>query len=149
MITNEVEIRVTYADTDQMGVAYYARYFEYFERGRAELLRNMGTPYSKMEGEGVKMPVIEAYCKYLKGARYDEVIRVKTFLKNLPKARVRIEYEVCDESGEDVLATGYTVHSFINDKGRPTKPPLDFVEVIGEHLKAKGRVYGRDGGNQK
>ncbi len=130
MIVNQTDIRVTYADTDQMGVAYYGKYFEYFERGRAELLRELGLPYAKLESEGTRMPVVEAYCKYLKGARYDELIAVRTSLKDLPKSTLRIEYEIQSESRAELLATGYTVHSFLNEKGRPTKPPADFVRLI-------------------
>lgn len=140
MIVNETQIRVTYADTDQMGVAYYGRYFEYFERGRAELLRELGAPYSKLECEGTKMPVIEAHCKYLKGARYDEVLTVKSFLRAVPKSTVRIEYEVFGESKGDLLATGYTVHSFLNKKGRPTKPPPDFAKLIAESIGIEGEI---------
>lgn len=140
MIVYQTEIRVTYADTDQMGVAYYARYFEFFERGRAELLRELGLPYSKMELEGTRMPVIEAHCKYLRGARYDELITVKTFLKSVPKSTVRIDYEVFGESVGELLATGYTVHSFLNPRGRPTKPPGDFLKLIGDSIGISGEI---------
>ncbi len=147
MIVNQTKMRVTYADIDQMGVAYYARYFEFFEAGRAELLRELGLPYSKMESEGTRMPVIEAHCRYLQGARYDELITVKTFLKNVPKSTVRIDYEVFGESAGELLATGHTVHSFLNSKGRPTKPPGDFVRLIGDSLGISGEILeSKEGG---
>ncbi|MCH7760272.1 acyl-CoA thioesterase [candidate division TA06 bacterium] len=132
MITNEIKIRVSYADTDKMGVTYHSRYLEYFERGRTELLRELGLPYAEMERDGISLPVIEAHCNYLKGAQYDELITVKSLLKEKPTVRIKIEYEVLDDSKKELIATGYTIHSFVNSNGKPTRPPKEFLKLISE-----------------
>jgi acyl-CoA thioester hydrolase len=135
MISNEIKIRISYADTDQMGVAYYARYMEFFERGRTELLREMGYAYSEMEKEGVYLPVIEAHCKYMKSARYDDLITVKSILEK-PSARIKIDYEITNDSGNELLAKGYTIHSFVTSHGKPTRPPKEFLKLINACLPA-------------
>ncbi|MFQ6092330.1 MAG: acyl-CoA thioesterase [bacterium] len=127
-------MRIIYADTDQMGVVYYARYFEFFERGRTELLRQLGSPYAQMEKEGIALPVVEAHCKYKKGPRYDDVIVIKSMIKDLPRATIRIDYELYDETETTLLATGYTVHCFLNPAGHPTRAPKSFIELIRRHL---------------
>ena len=134
MISNEIQIRISYADTDQMGVTYYARYMEFFERGRTELLRELGLPYAAMEKDGISLPVIEAHCKYMKGARYDELITIRSILKEKPMARIKIEYEVFNDSKKDLIATGYTIHSFVNSNGKPTRPPKEFQNLIQKSL---------------
>jgi len=130
MITNEIKIRVSYADTDQMGVAHHSHYLVYFERGRTELMREMGLPYSEMEKNGTMLPVIEVHCNYLKGARYDELITIRSILKEKPTVRIKIEYEILNESGKELLATGYTIHSFVNSHGKPTRPPKEFLQLV-------------------
>ncbi|MBI4721668.1 MAG: acyl-CoA thioesterase [Candidatus Stahlbacteria bacterium] len=129
-MTSELLLRVSYADTDQMGIVYYARYFEYFERGRTELLRELGVPYSEMEKKGISLPVIEAYCEYKKGIKYDEIIIIKTYLKDPPTAWIRMDYEVLNETKDKVLAKGYTRHPFVNQHGKPVRPPKEFVKQI-------------------
>ena len=131
MIEGKIKIRVSYADTDQMGVVYYARYLEYFERGRNELFRELGLPYRKLENQGIMLPAIEAHCEYKRGAKYDEVITVRTFLKEFQGVRIRMDYEIFGE--ENVLiVTGYTVHTFVNTQGKVMKPPKNFIEIVKE-----------------
>jgi len=130
MIVSELKIRVLYAHTDKMGVVYYGRYFEFFEAGRNEFLRNLGYPYSKIESQSIMLPVIEAHAEYIAPAKYDNEILLKTILKSVPSVRIKLEYEIfnCDKQK---LAVGYTVHSFVNSKTmKPTRPPSDFVGLI-------------------
>lgn len=134
MITGKIQIRVIYADTDQMGVVYYTRYFEFFERGRTELLRELSSPYSEMEKRGIGLPVVEAHCEYKKGPHYDDVIVVKSVISDVPRSTVRIDYELYDESETILLATGYTIHCFLNPEGRPMKAPKAFIELIQKNL---------------
>ncbi len=134
MIESKIKIRVSYADTDQMGIVYYARYFEYFERGRNELLRELGFPYSKLENRGIMLPVIEAHCEYKRGAKYDDIIVVKTSLKKPPGARMRMDYEILDEEEKEIITKGYTIHSFVSRKGKAVKPPKDFIKLISDKL---------------
>lgn len=127
MITNTIEIRGSYADTDQMGVTHHARYFEYFERGRTELLRELGVPIHSMEEDGIRLPVVEAHCEYKKGITYDQVILIKTSLKKPAGARLRMDYQIFDEAERHLLATGHTIHAFVDLQGKVVRPPEDFT----------------------
>lgn len=117
-----------------MGVVYYTRYFEFFERGRTELLRELGSPYSEMEKEGIGLPVVEAHCEYKRGPHYDDVIVVKSMISDIPRSTVRIDYELYDEREKILFATGYTIHCFLNLERRPTKAPKAFIELIEKNL---------------
>ncbi len=134
MISGKTKIRAIYADTDQMGVVYYSRYFELFERGRTELLRDLGAPYAEMEKTGIILPVIEAHCRYRKGFHYDDIVIVKSMITAIPRATIRIEHELLKENDTAVYATGYTVHCFVNSQGKPVKAPKSFSELIQRHL---------------
>ncbi len=135
MIQHISEIRVRYADTDQMKQVYYGKFFEYFEQGRSDLLRGLGLPYSELEQNGYLLPVIEAYARYRRPAHYEDLLRVQTRLNELPGARFRIEYSITREGDEDALAEGYTSHSFINaSTRRATRPPELFLSVIRKAL---------------
>ena len=138
MVSTETIIRVRYADTDQMKMAYYAKFFEYFEQGRSDLLRQIGLPYGELEQMGYFLPVIEAHAKYLKSARYDDELVVKTMLQDMPQVRVRIEYELINNETKELLTEGYTVHSFISAAtGKPARAPERFTELVGEVLNNK------------
>ena len=132
-IIAETEIRVRYADTDQMKMVYYARFFEYFEQGRSDLLRDIGMPYPEIEEMGYYLPVIEAHAKYLRSAHYDDLLSVKTILREMPQVKVRIEYEVHNVETGDLLIEGYTIHSFISaSSGKPARAPDRFVEMLSD-----------------
>ena len=133
MIVSRTEIRVRYADTDQMHMVYYGKFFEYFEQGRSDLLREIGLPYSRIESQGFYLPVAEAYAKYLRPVRYDDLLVVSTILREVPLAKIRIEYEVRAAGGEEVHATGYTCHSFIDAKtGKVSRAPAFFTGAVGK-----------------
>ena len=135
MIVTETKIRVRYADTDQMKMVYYGKFFEYFEQGRSDLLREIGMPYPEIERIGYFLPVVEAHAKYLRSARYDDLLVVKTMLDELPQVRIRITYEVFNDGMRDILAQGYTVHSFVSAAtGKPTRAPESFVEILQKML---------------
>ncbi|MBI1804274.1 MAG: acyl-CoA thioesterase [Ignavibacteriae bacterium] len=132
-ISAETKIRVRYADTDQMKMVYYGKFFEYFEQGRSDLLRDIGMPYPEIERMGYYLPVIEAHARYLKAARYDDLLIVKTIVNDAPQARIRIEYKVHHDETNELLAEGHTVHSFVNAAtGRPTRAPEQFLETLSE-----------------
>lgn len=84
MFTTETQLRVRYAETDQMGVVYHSNYFPYFETARAESIRQLGFTYADMEKMGIIMPVIEVQCRYLRPALYDDLLTIKVILKELP-----------------------------------------------------------------
>lgn len=135
MIKHVTPIRVRYADTDQMKAAYYGRYFEYFEQGRSDLLRDLGMPYPLIEEMGIYLPVIEAHASYKRPARYDDLLTVVTMLREMPVARVRLDYEVLRDGETEPIADGYTIHSFVNAaSGRPTRAPAQFIERVEDRM---------------
>lgn len=134
-------VRVRYADTDQMKMAYYGKFFEYFEQGRSDLLRELGMPYPEIERLGYYLPVIEAHAEYLRSARYDDLLVVRTILKELPQVRIRIEYEVRIDGSSDIIAQGHTVHGFISaSSGRPARAPRQFMGLVQKALAATAAV---------
>ncbi len=129
MYSTKSSIRVRYADTDQMHGVYNGRYFEYFEVGRAELMRSLGMSYRQLEAAGFFLPLIEAYAKYLHQIQYDDMIEVVAMLKEIPAARLRIDYEIL--RGGQKMTEGFTVHSFVDVKsGRPVRAPKIFLDML-------------------
>ena len=116
-------VRVRYAETDQMGVVYYANYFIWFEVGRTDLLRASGWNYREMEAGGFSLPVIEAHCTYRESAKYDDEIEVRTSGAMLSPVRVQFMYEVVRAADAATLATGTTVHATLDRAGRPCRLP--------------------------
>ncbi|WP_196886726.1 acyl-CoA thioesterase [Aureivirga sp. CE67] len=130
MITHQTQIRVRYGETDQMSYVYYGNYAEYFETGRIEWLRNIGISYKAMEESGVMLPVLDLNVKYLKPARYDDLLTVKTTLEKLPTAKIVFQYEIFNEN-EELLTTGSTTLVFIDmKKNRPIKAPNYFLNKV-------------------
>ena len=113
MFTHQVQIRVTYADTDQMGYVYYGNYARYYEIGRVEALRSLGFSYKEMEASGIMMPVYENNSRYLQPALYDDLLTVKVLVRNPPSARMVFEYKIHNEAGT-LLHTGMTTLVFLN-----------------------------------
>nr|WP_036600532.1 thioesterase family protein [Olleya sediminilitoris] len=127
---DEIEIRVRYSETDQMGVVHHANYALYLELARIEWLRKLGISYKKMEEEGVGLPVVSLSVNYKIPILYDDVITVKTKLKQMPTALVEFEYEIVNKSGQ-ILSTASVILAFLNMKTkRPTRPPKYFLEAL-------------------
>lgn len=116
-------VRVRYAETDQMQVAYHANYFIWFEVGRCDLLCSLGYSYRDLESTGVMLPVIEAQCEFRRSTRYDDELWIVTRGSLLSGTRVKFEYEVLRQEDKTVAALGRTVHAAVNQKGRPTRLP--------------------------
>jgi acyl-CoA thioester hydrolase len=116
-------VRVRYAETDTMGVVYYANYLVWFEVARTDLLRQAGWSYREMEADGYMLPVLEATCVYRQPARYDDELDVKTTGALVSPVRVKFTYEVVRPADDVLLATGYTVHASIDRGGRPGRLP--------------------------
>lgn len=116
-------IRVRYAETDKMGVVYYANYFVWFEVARADLLRSLGWSYREMEHAGVALPVIEAHCDYHRPARYDDEMEVRTKGRMLSPVRLEFTYEVVRQQDQMVAASGRTVHAALDLAGKPCRLP--------------------------
>ena len=129
MIEYKYYTRVYYRDVDQMGIVYYTRYLEYFEAARTELMRSVGLGVTKIERMGYFLPVISCHCEYKISAKFDDKLHIITKINDLPRSSMKIEYEVYD-SEKNLLATGHTVHSFINSNGKAVKPPKLLTEKL-------------------
>ena len=116
-------VRVRYAETDQMGVVYYANYFVWFEVGRTDLLRSAGWSYREMEADGYTLPVIDAQCAYRESAKYDDELEVRTTGSLMSPVRLQFTYEVVRPADRKTLATGSTVHATLDRAGRPCRVP--------------------------
>ena len=121
--TTTSTVRVRYAETDKMGVVYYANYLVWFEVGRTDWLRETGWSYREMEVDGLALPVIEAHCEYRQSAKYDDEIDVRTRASKASAVRIQFDYEVVRRADGAVMATGYTVHATIDRQGRPVRLP--------------------------
>ncbi|WP_027137259.1 acyl-CoA thioesterase [Gaetbulibacter saemankumensis] len=127
---DEIQIRVRYGETDQMGVVYHGNYALYLEMGRIEWLRKQGISYKSMEESGVMLPVISLNINYKKSAVYDDVINVKTQVKGVPTAKIEFEYEITNEKGE-LLVTATTTLVFVDMKtNRPMRAPDYILDAI-------------------
>ena len=123
-------LRTRYAETDQMGVVYYGNYPQYLELGRVEWLRSIGFTYKAMEEEGVMMPVVSLQIQYKKPALYDELITIRTTLKELPSTKIEFDYEIFNEKGE-LLSTANTILVFVDAKTfRPVRCPEKVLRLI-------------------
>ena len=119
-----------YGETDQMGYVYYGFYAMYYEVGRVESLRQLGVSYSEIENMGIIMPVLENKSKYLAPARYDEVLRIVTTIREKPLLRIKFEYEIFNESNK-LIHTGETLLVFVDKRtNRPRKPPAEMERVL-------------------
>lgn len=126
MQTHTIKIRVRYGETDQMGYVYYGNYAQYFEMGRVEWLRNLGVSYKEMEEHGVMLPVVNLNVNYLKPAKYDNLLTLKTTLIKKPSAKIEFDFQLFNEQNE-LLTKGYVSLVFIDmKKNRPTRCP-DYI----------------------
>lgn len=133
MSWSETQVRVRYAETDQMGVVYYANYFVWFEVGRVEHLRQSGINYTDMEADGCKIAVVEARCRYKAPARYDEVITVRTRVSRRRGPIVHFQYEALRASDGTLLAEGETVHVCIDANFQACALPEKYRLAIEEN----------------
>ena len=130
MTPRRTRVRVRYAETDRMGVVYYANYFVWFEVGRTDWLRQTGWTYREMESSGISLPVIEARCGYRQAARYDDEIDIATTGTLVTPVRVRFDYELTRVGEKGVVAAGHTVHGAVDPAGRPCRLPSRAREIF-------------------
>ena len=116
-------VRVRYAETDKMGVVYYANYLVWFEVGRTDLLRQAGWSYREIEAEGYSLPVVEVACAYRQPARYDDELEVRTEGALVSPVRAEFAYEIVRADDQVTLATGRTMHASLDRDGRPRRLP--------------------------
>ncbi len=130
MYTFETKIRVRYSETDQMGYVYYGNYGAYYEVARVEALRALGVTYKELEKQGILMPVLENYSKYIRPAMYDDLLLIRVVVKDLPDTRIRFEYEVYNEA-EKLINLGHTTLVFVNaNDNKPVHIPNFLVDIL-------------------
>ena len=132
------DYRVIYGDTDQMGVVYYANYLRWFEIGRTELLRQIGSPYTAIEEKGLRFPVIEVSCRYYRPSRYDDVIAIETTLTSLGRATLTFSYRLLRKEDGELIASGSTKHACVDEQGEVAKIPPDLEGVLKAAVSGSG-----------
>jgi len=134
MIIDELKIRVRYAETDNMGFVYYGNYAIYYEIARTELIRNLGLSYKEMEEDGIFLPVNLMEIKYIKSAKYDDLLNVKTIVEQRPSLRMVFRHEIYNEQNE-LINIGKVSLVFINaETGKPCKPSKRFEKLMGKYF---------------
>jgi len=134
MYTSETSVRVRYAETDQMGYVYYGNYAMYYEVARVESLRQLGLTYKELEAMGVMMPVLENHTKFKAPALYDELLRIRTTIKEKPNMRITFFYEIYNEQNK-LINEGETQLVFINMKSnRPCRVPEAMMDVLAPYF---------------
>ena len=134
MFVFDHQIRVRYAETDQMGYVYYGNYAAFYEIARTEMLRSTGISYKELEEMGVMLPVTEMKTKYLKPGKYDDLITIRVTIRRKPAVRIVFEYELFNESGE-LLNQGETTLVFVNmEKNKPCMPPQVFLDKMSKYF---------------
>lgn len=126
----KVEIRIIYADTDQMGIVYHANYLKYFEIARTELIRNLGMSYKDFEKYGVYMPVKETFIDFKSPVNYDDIIIVYAEIEKLKHVSIKISYEIYGLENNILHTKGYTLHPFTNKEGRISRPSSELYNII-------------------
>ena len=128
---HETRVRVRYAETDQMGVAYYANYFIWMEIGRVELVRSLGCNYKELEqSEGLFLSVVGAHCRYLYPATYDQELIIRTAVLSSNRRSVEFGYEILSADPGKLLAEGSTRHVWLNREWRPTRLPEKYEFLL-------------------
>ena len=130
MLTHDVaNIRVRYYDTDQMGIVYYGNYARFYEIGRVETLRHIGLTYKELEERGISMPVYDLISRFIRPAKYDDLLTIRVTIPQLPKTRLLFTYEIFNQDGQ-LLNTGQTTLVFVRtETGRPCTAPEDLVHA--------------------
>lgn len=127
---HQTQIRVRYSETDQMSVVYHGNYAQYFEIGRVEWLRNKGISYKLMEENGIMLPVVSLTMNYKKPARYDELLTLKTMLKNRTTVKIEFDYELYNDN-QELLTTASSILVFVDMKtGKPMSPPQYIIDIL-------------------
>ncbi|MBL8023771.1 MAG: acyl-CoA thioesterase [Elusimicrobia bacterium] len=127
---HEMDFRVSYADTDRMGVVYYANYLVLFERGRTEFMRELGIRYRDLEEKEIYLPVMETKVNYLAPAHYDDLIKIRSRITELGRASLTFSYELVNVDSGKPMAMGYTKHPFVNKSWKPVRVPPSVKEIL-------------------
>lgn len=130
MYTASTQLRVRYAETDQMSYVYYGNYATYYEVARVEALRQLGFDYAQMEAQGVMMPVLDLHTNFLKAAKYDELLTIEVSIPKLPSVKMLFEYQITNEQGE-LINSGSTTLVFLNTTThKPVRAPESLLSIM-------------------
>lgn len=136
MFTTTTQLRVRYGETDQMGIVYYGNYATYLEVARVEAMRVLGLSYKAMEDSGIMMPVLELKCKYIRPARYDDLITIKVSIPVMPSTRILFEYEIYNEQ-DTLLHKAETTLVFVDmEKNKPCPAPAMLAQPLAKYFPA-------------
>ncbi len=139
-LTDVLQLRVRYSETDQMGTFYNSRALEWFECGRTEIMRRwMGMSYVELETRGAFLPLVEAHLEFQGGARYDDLLSITTTVAFLGRAKLRFDVQINQHDSGRAVVKGYTVHAFVDKQGRAIRPPPWFVELF--HKSAHAQAH--------
>jgi acyl-CoA thioester hydrolase len=131
MITCETCVRVRYSETDQMGIVHHSQFLNWLECARIELLDQIEMPYSQLEATGCSLPVLSVQVQYHRPAKFDDRISTRVILKELPRARMELHYEI--RRLDTVLSTAITRHAFTGTNGQVIRPPKRFMIALRQH----------------
>ena len=136
MFVYESKVKVRYVETDQMGVVHHSNYAQYYELARTECFEACsGMTYETMEKEGVMLPILDMYSKFIKPALYNQTLTIKSIVKELPTVRLKVDYEIYNEANE-LINTGFTTLVFVNKATRrPCAPPENFMQEVRQYFK--------------
>ena len=130
-LSDVLQLRVRYSETDQMGTFYNSRALEWFECGRSELIRRkLGISYAALETKGAFLPLVEAHLEFQGGARYDDLLEIASTVEASGRAKLRFEVQIHHAESRKPVVRGYTVHAFMDRQGRPIRPPAWFMEMM-------------------
>ncbi len=129
-LSQRTELRVIYAETDAMGIVYYANYLRWFEVGRTELMRSVGISYREMEEQGAFLPVSEVFCKYHASARYDDVVIIESSVEFLRRASIQFAYRITRKADDADLVTGSTLHACVDRQGKMIRVPRSLTAKL-------------------
>jgi len=124
------EVRIRYGETDGMGISYYANYFVWFEAARSELFRQLGLPYKDIEAQGIFLPVIDAYCKYMQSTLYDDLIYIRVSVSHIKLSMIKFSYQVLNQEKNTILSWGYTTHAFVDNNQKTRKAPDAVNDIV-------------------
>ena len=123
-------VRVIYGDTDNMGIAYHANYFRWFEIGRSEMFRSLGLAYREIETKGIFLPVSEVGCKFTAPIRYDDLLVIETTLDPTVRGGMKFDYRIFRDNEDTVLARGFSKHACLNRDGKVVRPPAFITDLV-------------------
>jgi acyl-CoA thioester hydrolase len=130
LYVSETKIIVRYAETDKMGIVHHSNYLIWFEAGRTDFIKGSEISYSQMEERGILIPLVESSCKYISGAKYEDELIIKTWIKELTPVKVEFNYSVFREKDQKEIAKGSTLHAFVNDDFRIINLKKNYLEIF-------------------